>query len=386
LPRVDAVSTLTPAFRRLGEALFALLVETVEDYAIFAMDVDGTIVHWNAGAARITGYSEADVLGQPLDILFTPEQIAEGAPARELQVARDTGRAEDERWHLRKDGGRFFALGIVVPLRTTDGTLVGFGKILRDRTDIKETQETLKKRTERLEEDDRQKDRFLATLSHELRNPLAPLANAVAILRIQAREVPRLLPMVELMDRQVERLEGLVDDLLDVTRITHGKLRLRSVRIDIAQLVREAGESTRGIVEPRNIALTVAVPPEPVPVDGDRQRLLQVFGNLLENAAKFTPAGGSISVVVDVETPEAVVRVRDTGVGIRPEEAERIFELFTQGTISLDEATGGLGLGLAIVRDLVAMHGGSVQAQSAGVDKGSEFIVRLPLATDEGVR
>jgi len=374
------MSNVTPGFRRLGEALFALLVETVEDYAIFAMDVDGAIVHWNAGAARITGYSEADVLGRPLDILFTREQIAEGAPARELQVARDTGRAEDERWHERKDGGRFFALGIVVPLRTTAGTLVGFGKILRDRTDIKEMQETLKKRTERLEEEDRQKNRFLATLSHELRNPLAPLTNAAAILRVHAREAPRLSPIVDLMDRQLERLEGLVDDLLDVTRITHGKLRLRKVRIDLSQLVREAADATRGVVEPRNITLTVGAPPDPVHVEGDRQRLLQIFGNLLENAAKFTPAGGSISVVVDVENPEIVVRVRDSGVGIRPDEAERIFELFTQGSVALDESREGLGLGLAIVRDLVAMHGGTVQAQSAGVDKGSEFIVRLPAA------
>ncbi|HET9668362.1 MAG TPA: PAS domain-containing sensor histidine kinase [Casimicrobiaceae bacterium] len=377
------MSQVTPGFRRFGEALFALLVETVEDYAIFAMDADGTIVHWNAGAARITGYSEEDILGQQIDILFTPEQIAEGAPARELQVARDTGRAEDERWHMRKDGGRFFALGIVVPLRKADGSLVGFGKILRDRTDIKEMQETLKKRTERLEEEDRQKNRFLATLSHELRNPLAPLTNAVAILRVHSRNAPRLLPIVDLMDRQLDRLEGLVDDLLDVTRITQGKLRLRKVRMDLTQVVREAADAIRISAESRNVTVTLAAPPDPVFVEGDRQRLLQVFGNLLENAAKFTPEGGSISAVVDDETPEAVVRVRDTGVGIRPEDAERIFELFTQGSVALDEAREGLGLGLAIVRDLVAMHGGSVQAQSAGVDKGSEFIVRLPAIVAE---
>jgi PAS domain S-box-containing protein len=377
------MSKVTPGFRRFGEALFALLVETVEDYAIFAMDADGTIVHWNAGAARITGYSEEDILGQQIDILFTPEQIAEGAPARELQVARDTGRAEDERWHMRKDGGRFFALGIVVPLRKADGSLVGFGKILRDRTDIKEMQETLKKRTERLEEEDRQKNRFLATLSHELRNPLAPLTNAVAILRVHSRNAPRLLPIVDLMDRQLDRLEGLVDDLLDVTRITQGKLRLRKVRMDLTQVVREAADAIRISAESRNVTVTLAAPPDPVFVEGDRQRLLQVFGNLLENAAKFTPEGGSISAVVDDETPEAVVRVRDTGVGIRPEDAERIFELFTQGSVALDEAREGLGLGLAIVRDLVAMHGGSVQAQSAGVDKGSEFIVRLPAIVAE---
>ncbi|HEX6792926.1 MAG TPA: PAS domain-containing sensor histidine kinase [Casimicrobiaceae bacterium] len=371
---------MSETLRDLGGKLFQLLVETVPDYAIFAMDTDGRIVHWNAGAARTTGYEEADVLGKRLNILFTPEQIADGTPERELRVAEETGRAEDERWHVRKDGTRFWAFGIVVPLRAADGSLLGFGKILRDRTDLKEMQENLRARADVLEEADKNKNRFLATLSHELRNPLAPLANSVEILRRYGRDEGKFLPIVDLMDRQLARLGRLVDDLLDVTRISQGKLTLRKERLNLSDLVDEAVQASKVLVDARGIDLRVATCTSPMSVDGDHHRLLQVFINLIENAAKFTPEGGNIFVVLDVEAPEAVVRIRDNGVGIGPEDAERIFDLFAQARPALDETRLGLGIGLAIVRDLVTLHGGTVQAQSAGQGKGSEFIVRLPLS------
>lgn len=368
--------------RNVGDMLFQLLVETVPDYAIFAMDREGRIVHWNAGATRTTGYEEQDVLGKRFNILFTPEQIADGTPDRELRVAEETGRAEDERWHMRKDGSRFWAFGIVVPLRATDGSLLGFGKILRDRTDVKEMQENLKARSELLEEADKNKNRFLATLSHEFRNPLTPLANSVEILRRYGQDDPKILPIVDVMHRQLGRLGRLVDDLLDLTRISQGKLTLRNDRLNLPEIVNEAVQASAGLFDARSLEVRVAVClPSPVIVDGDRHRLLQVFTNLVENAAKFTPEGGNIFVVLDVEDPEAVVRIRDDGVGIRAEDADQIFQLFAQARPALDETRPGLGIGLAVVRDLVAMHGGTVQAQSAGEGKGSEFIVRLPLAS-----
>ena len=371
---------MSEPLREVGDKLFHLLVETVPDYAIFAMDRDGRIVHWNAGAARTTGYEEDDVLGKRLNILFTPDQIADGTPERELRVAEETGRAEDERWHVRKDGTRFWAFGIVVPLRATDGSLLGFGKILRDRTDLKEMQENLRARAELLEEADKNKNRFLATLSHELRNPLTPLANSVEILRRYGQDDGKVLPIVDVMERQLRRVGRLVDDLLDLTRISQGKLALRRELLDLPSLIDEAVEASRGLLDARRMDLRVASCTVAATVDGDRNRLLQVFTNLIENAAKFTPEGGRIFVVLDVEEPEAVIRIRDNGVGIPAEDADRIFELFAQARPALDETRSGLGIGLAVVRDLVAMHGGTAQAQSAGQGKGSEFIVRLPLA------
>jgi len=372
-------------FREFGEELFRLLVETVQDYAIFAMDAQGRIVHWNEGARRITGYDEHEVLGDPLSVIFTPEQIEAGVPERELEAAAATGRSEDERWHVRKDGSRFWALGVVVPLRAPDGSLRGYGKILRDRTDLKELQENLKARADSLHEDDKRKNVFLATLSHELRNPMAPLANAIHLLRVHARDLPQLAQLAELMDRQMRQLRRLVDDLLDVTRITQSKLGLSRARVDLVALVDDTIDSARSQADAQRVRLhRVVVTDVPVQVDADRERLQQVLGNLLDNALKFTPAGGEIFISVDIERPEAVVRVRDTGVGIEPADNPRIFELFAQGE-SRHDGAAGLGLGLSLVRDIVAMHGGSVQALSDGPGKGSEFIVRLPLAQrDEG--
>jgi PAS domain S-box-containing protein len=367
--------------RQFGEALFHLLVQTVEDYAIFAMDAEGRIVHWNAGAARTTGYAEEEVLGKPLTMIFTPEQIAAGLPEQELATAAETGRAEDERWHVRKDGARFWALGVVVPLRGPDGALRGFGKILRDRTDLKQLQESLKARADLLAEGEQRKNVFLATLSHELRNMLAPLANCVHILRQQGPRVPTPTPLVEMMERQIHQLRRLVDDLLDVTRITQGRLALSKERVDLARLVAQTAESMRAEIEASGLDFHVLLPAYPIAVDADFQRLQQVLVNLLHNSRKFTPEGGQVAVTLETEEPEAVIRVRDTGIGISAAEIERIFELFTQADGVREQRHAGLGIGLSLVRDLVALHGGTVQATSPGEGKGSEFTVRLPLAS-----
>ncbi len=225
---------------------------------------------------------------------------------------------------------------------------------------------------------DRRKDEFLATLAHELRNPLAPMHAALQVMRLADHDRTAVAQAREMMERQVRHMVRLVDDLLDVSRITRGKIDLRKQRVDLAAVVRTAVETSRPLIEAANHELTVTAPPHPIFVDGDPVRLAQVFLNLLNNAAKYTERGGRIVLTVERQGSDAVVSVKDTGVGIPPAMLSRIFELFMQVDRTLDKAQGGLGIGLTLVRRLVEMHGGSVEARSAGYGRGSEFIVRLP--------
>jgi signal transduction histidine kinase/DNA-binding response OmpR family regulator len=231
---------------------------------------------------------------------------------------------------------------------------------------------------------DRQKNEFLSMLSHELRNPLAPIRNAVYLVRQRAQDRPDLRDVCNLIDRQVQHLVRLVDDLLDISRITRGKIRLQTEPVDLATVVIRAVETTRPLIDARRHELTVSLPEEPVWVEGDPVRLAQVLGNLLNNAAKYTEEGGRIWLTAERSGPEAVFRVRDTGIGIPPDMLPSVFELFTQVDRSLDRSQGGLGIGLTLVHRLVEMHAGRVEAHSAGPNRGSEFVVRLPaLAPDQ---
>jgi signal transduction histidine kinase/DNA-binding response OmpR family regulator len=229
-----------------------------------------------------------------------------------------------------------------------------------------------------VQEADRRKNEFLAMLAHELRNPLAPIRNAVHILRACGPDPTRLPGVRDMIERQVEHLVRLVDDLLDVSRITGGKIRLQMERVEMADVVAHALETSRPLLDARRHQLTVSPPSEPLPVHGDPVRLAQVLGNLLNNAAKYTEEGGRVWLSAAREGSAIVLRVRDTGVGIPPEMLASIFDLFTQVDRSLDRSQGGLGIGLTLVRRLVEMHGGSVQASSPGPGQGSEFVVRLP--------
>ena len=231
---------------------------------------------------------------------------------------------------------------------------------------------------EALREADRRKDEFLATLAHELRNPLAPIRNALEIMRLASGN-PKAIEQARVMtERQVTQMVRLIDDLLDVSRITRGKLRLEIEDIFLGEVIESAVEISRPMIEKAGLTLHVALPKESVPIKGDRVRLSQVFSNLLNNAAKYTEPGGSVTVTADV-SDAIYVRVRDTGVGIPVEMLPRLFELFTQVDRSLNRSQGGLGIGLALVRRLAEMHEGTVTASSQGTGKGSEFVVRLPL-------
>jgi signal transduction histidine kinase len=238
---------------------------------------------------------------------------------------------------------------------------------------------------EALREVDRRKDEFLAMLAHELRNPLAPILNVVQLMRLKQIQDAEMLWCRDVIERQAEHLTRLVDDLLDVSRITQGKIKLQKQTIEIADIVSRAVEAGRPLMDARRHALTVEVPSEPLYVEGDPTRLSQVLGNLLNNAAKYTEDGGRIRLTVErCANPDGrsdvVLRVRDSGVGIPAEMLPKVFDLFTQVERTLDRAQGGLGIGLALVRRLVEMHGGTVTAASEGENQGSEFVVRLPLA------
>jgi PAS domain S-box-containing protein len=362
-----------------GEALFLQFVQTVEDHAIFVMDPQERIVHWNVGGQRIMGFDSTDVLGFPLYAIFTPEDRAAGIPRLELETALRVGRAADERWHVRKDGSRFWGLGAVTPIRAINGTLLGFGKIVADRTDLKQLQDTLQSRNEALARADELKNRFLATLAHELRNPQSVLANSAGVLRRHAASDAQLRVLAEMIERQVRQTQRLIEDLSDLARSARGRIQLRPQHLDLRDIARVAAEATQAAIAERRHTLGISLPELPVPVEVDADRIQQVMINLLMNAARYTPPGGRISLSVAAEGGQGVVRIQDTGAGIPPEQLAEIFELFTQVYPDNVESRAGMGIGLALARELVALHGGTIQARSEGIGKGSEFVVRLPL-------
>jgi PAS domain S-box-containing protein len=357
---------------------FRLLVEGVKDYAIFLIDPQGHIVTWNPGAERLLGYAAGEIIGKPYSVIFTPEDAMRGEPEQELRTALHAGRSEDVRWHVRKDGTRLWGDGTVTPLKENGGQLRCFAKVLRDRTDQKEQEELLRNRAEALADANEQKNVFLATLAHELRNPLAGIVNAMNILRMLIKDNPTLDQPVKIIERQAAHLRRLVDDLNDVARISTGKVQLRKERVELAAVVQNAVEAVRPLIESRRHNLAVSLPPAAIYLEADPVRLQQVLANLLTNAARYTDEGGQITLSGTVQDSEVVVRVRDTGIGIAPAMLPRIFDLFTQLTPAASQMQGGLGIGLTLVKNLVELHHGSVQARSDGVGKGSEFTVRLP--------
>jgi PAS domain S-box-containing protein len=360
----------------MGEA-HRLAFESVVDYAIFFFDLQGRIASWNPGAERLLGYRPEEVVGREVAIFFTPEDRAAGAPERELRQAAEAGRASDDRWHVRQDGSYFFASGITTPLRDGRG-IRGFVKIMRDRTERKRLEEELRQQTAALVRADQEKDEFLAVLAHELRNPLAPIAYALSLLDEKSLSESARQHTRRIVERQVRRLSRLIDDLLDVSRIRTGKVELRRVQVLLSDVVGHTVDVIRPIFEERGHTLAVSLPEEPVWLEVDVARLEQVLTNLLNNAAKFTEDGGSIALSAERRPHEVVLRVSDTGVGIPPELLPRIFDLFIQGDRSLDRSRDGLGIGLTLSRRLVELHGGTIEAYSEGLGKGSEFAVHLP--------
>ena len=359
--------------------LLRLLVEQTMEHAILLLDVSGRIIWWSPGAEDIFGIPSSEAIGKPASLIFTPEDIERGIPEQEMAIARTNDAAEDDRWLARPNGSRFWAAGVMIALHGEDGELLGYGKILRNRTDQREHTETLRNQVEAAQAVNRHKDLFLSTLSHELRNPLAPMANAVEIIRAAAPAKEELEYPLKIIERQVDTLRRLVDDMLDLSRIGAGKVELRKEVASINDLLQQALESSDPLLRERQHRVDVLLPPAPIVIEADPDRICQVFVNLINNAAKYTPAGGRIWVKGTIEADEAVVHIEDTGIGIPHDMLPRIFELFTQVETSRAQSKGGLGIGLSLVKNLVTLHGGSVQVRSDGPGKGSVFSVRLPL-------
>jgi PAS domain S-box-containing protein len=534
---------LAEAELRAKDARLQLLMGNVKDYAVVMTDASGTVVEWAGGAGRITGYEAAAAIGRPVDLLFTEDDLARAQPERERRIARETGKAEDARWHRRRDGGRFFADGVTAPLYDELGNLHGYGKIFRDATaewktrqklahvaktsgamnavlsveaitkvlteearavigahqavtsltpgddgaraistvslsekyahyrgyeaaitddgvhaevcktnqPMRLTQEELVRHPvwralgataaqrppmrgwlavplmghgnqslglvqlsdklegdfteedqailqqlaataavgienarlyDSLKEQDRRKDEFLAMLAHELRNPLAPVRTGLELLRHTGPTDKRSVDTRNMMSRQIGHLVRLIDDLMDVSRISRGKLALKEETLRLKDVIDSAAEVAGPLIQAKHHEFRVELHEPQLRLRGDLTRLAQVVGNLLNNAAKYTATGGTIVLTAQRLHGKAVIHVQDNGEGMAPEMLPKVFEMFTQAGRSMERAEGGLGIGLALARELVKMHGGSLEASSPGLGSGSTFTVTLPIAAE----
>src|SRR5678815_2118159 len=483
---------------RRTEDIYRKAIEDIRDYAIFMMDVDGIVTNWNVGAQHILGYNEAEVVGKDASKFFTPEDRARNVPAKELATAATTGRAEDERWHMRRNGSRFWASGVVTAVRDQTGKLIGFSKVMRDMTErnkiteerdrffalsmdmlcivhldgrfqrvnlafqkvlgfseeellamdifqlihpddlgktiseyeglaagepvthmenrlrtkdetykwvawsyfpvpedglafgvgrdmteLRQIHEVLRLRAQELEDANRVKDEFLATMSHELRTPLTSILGWSRLLQSNQLGEKEKERAVQVIQRNAEAQSRLIEDLLDVSRIITGKLKIEFQPVSFASITEAVINSLGPAIDAKQVKLETEIDPAAGPILGDPARLQQIVTNLLSNAIKFTPSGGSICVHLERYDSHVRLVARDTGVGIAAEHLPHIFERFRQVDSSNVRAHGGLGLGLAIVDYLVRQQGGTVSANSEGPGQGATFTVEFPLTTSE---
>lgn len=364
-----------------ADEMLRLFLGQTNEHVVILLDPTGLIVGWLGSAEKVFGYAAAEVIGQSVAMLFTPENLRAGMDKYERKVARTNVEAEDDRWMLRKDGTHFWATGTLSPVKNETGDLLGFVKLLRDRTDMRAVTESLEKQNESLQQAEQGKNRFISTLAHELRNPLAAAVNAVNLLKASEDAAHQALA-IPIIERGLASMQNLVNDLLEAARAGAGKLKLNTKPQPLAPLVEAVIQSCQPHINSRVQRVHFISPEVPLIAEVDENRLQQVFVNLIENAARATRNGGTIWVKLSVEDDEAVVKVEDDGVGISPELLPRIFDLFTQAEFASDCPDAGLGIGLSVVKDITALHGGSVQVRSDGTSKGSEFTVRLPLARD----
>jgi len=376
---LNVLVDVTPQRRGASEArgsyeAMKLLIEA-SPIPIVVVDPEPPIVRvWNPAAERLFGWTAAEVVGREIPIV-PEDKLAECANQRML-IGRGDAFPGVETSRMTKSGRRIDVSLSAAPLREAGGGIRGVVLLFADVTERKRAEQSLK-------EADRAKNEFLATLAHELRNPLSPIRNATEILRLRGDASPELQWALDVIDRQMQHMTRLVDDLLDISRITMNRLELRREPIDVGEIVKDAVEACRPILDDCEHRLTVTVDPQIV-VDADRERLAQVVANLLHNAAKYTERGGSILIAACREGADAVIVVRDTGIGIPGDKLATIFEMFAQLNPAFERTQSGLGIGLTLARRLVQMHGGTIHARSAGAGLGSEFTIRIPLAKPPG--
>jgi hypothetical protein len=380
---------------RRSEERFRLLIEGVTEYAIFMLDANGKVTTWNSGAERIKGYTASEIVGQHFSIFYPPEARESRWPEHELQVASEKGSFVDTGWRLRKDGTTFWANVTITALRDDAGQLLGYAKLTRDLTDSKRIQamDTANQQHEEMLDAERSarmaaqratrvKDEFLATLSHELRTPLSAILGwTQLLLRDDApRGADAQKRAIEVIDRNARAQVQLIDDLLDLSRIMTGKLRLDLHQISFASVVEAAVDSAMPAADAKGIRLKAMLGAGRDVVNADGARLQQVVWNLLTNAIKFTPKGGQVQVLLQRVNSHLELSVSDTGIGIPGNYLPHVFDRFSQKDSSTTRSYGGLGLGLAICKQLVELHGGTIKAASQGEGKGSTFSVHLPLS------
>jgi PAS domain S-box-containing protein len=366
---------------RLAAARFlASIVESSED-VIVAKTLEGVIQTWNAAAERMFEYSADEAIGKHISLIIPENRLDE---EREILARLHAGqRIEHFETVRRKKGGDPIHISLTVsPIKDEAGNVVGASKIARDITDRKEAEEKIYHLLAELKQADRRKDEFLALLAHELRGPLAPLRNLLEVMKRSDVSSGRLQQYRDTMERQLSQLVRLVDDLIDVSRITRDKLELRKEEVELASIVRQSIEACRPIAESMQHQIDVSLPKEHIYLLGDPVRLVQIFSNLISNSCKYTETGGRIELDAERQGSDVVVTVKDTGMGIPPDQLGRIFDMFTQIGQPVKKAEGGLGIGLALSKRLVEMHEGVIEANSEGPGKGSQFIVRLPILID----
>jgi PAS domain S-box-containing protein len=379
---------------RQSEERFRLMVEGVSDYAIFMLDVNGKVATWNLGAQRIKGYAANEIVGRHFSTFYPQEARDSGWPEHELQQASEKGSFVDTGWRLRKDGTMLWANVTITALRDEHGRLVGYAKLTRDLTERKRVEaiELASEEREQLLEAERSarmaaqratrvKDEFMATLSHELRTPLSAILGWTQILlKGHATGLVDQQRAIEVIDRNARAQVQLIDDLLDLSRIMSGKIRLDLQQVSIAEIVQKAVDSALPAAAAKDIRVHSLLDPSRMLVSADGGRLQQVVWNLLTNAIKFTPRGGQVQVLLQRVNSHIELSVADTGIGIPESFLPQVFERFSQRDSSSTRAHGGLGLGLAICKQLVELHGGNIRAASPGEGHGTTLFVELPVS------
>lgn len=397
------------------ERQYMLMLDNIKDHAVFMIDPEGRIMSWNSPAATMFGYMTADVLGKSHTILFTPEDQAEDKPRRILADTLAHGRAKDDSWRVRRDGTRFWTNSITAPMKDTGtGMLLGYVQVLHDMTEDKaiedarnalfkelqlqvqegkhtlsgqiaeatETAKRLHEQEEELRDADNKKNQFISILSHELRNPLASILSGAELLQQEkadgVAEGSEERETIDMIVRQTKNIARLLDDLLDISRVLLGKIQLQKKDVDVRILIHRAVETTAALFKERSISIKIDLLENASIIHADPVRVEQIFINILDNAAKYSPENTRVHIRATEEDGMAVIRIKDEGIGIKIEHLPQIFELFTQPDRGR-RLPAGLGIGLALAKDLAEMHGGSIEAASQGEGKGSEFVVRLPL-------
>ena len=373
------------AAARSSEESLRLAAVTTNDYAIIVLDMDGLIVTWNGGAQRIFGYAESEVRGQPLDLIFLPDDRETRAPLRERQRATQAGRVEDERWHVRSDGTEIYCSGVTTPIESDQ--FRGYAKIARDVTNKTgiESQKQLALTLERAiraqsEAANRLKDEFFSVLSHELKNPLNLIhVKAELLTRIpDVRDISSVQDAADAIRRAVAGQAKIIDDLLDLSRVRAGKLALRFAPVEIASVLQEVVAASVADAQAGDIELSVAGADAAVMIHADAERVEQMIWNLVRNALKFTPHGGRVRIALSRQGGFVCVEVADTGQGIDPGFLPRIFEMFSQADGGGRRDRGGLGIGLSLVKQLAELHSGRIEVESAGQGQGASFRLWLP--------